>query len=256
MQDKLPNVVEVEELSRKLALTMPVNCFDQLTDRERGILKILVHTATSEVEDIVFRQDGSIWVRPGTWKDGSKSHVVALLSDLHDRRENMRSVRDGDLYRLGYSPFHLMEKIAKQAGCRTHKAARLDTARLLEMHSVDDLSYPFYHAVRNTVFSWSPFDDTRLLDPSANLQRTIPGLALPSLTKADHPNRLAIAIYKRRLVIDRLLAENASINVDTLDPTVRDILLHRTNVYWWFGYEAELAVIEKLCRKGVWLTAS
>lgn len=251
MSIKMPSVLEVDAMSLKMLHIGRKNFPFPWEPRDREVLTILSHAVTVDVDDIIFKDDGSIWVKPGCWRDGSRSMPCGLLNCLDDRTSNNRYVREDGYHRFGRHPSDFLTKISNAAGCRAHAAERIDTARRLEIPSVDHLSYPFYYHVREQIALSSPQDDKYLLDASYYLPLTIPGLVLPELTGHDHPNRMVYAASSRYKVVRHLLDNQPNIYVSSLSEEMKNILQNQTNVFWWQGFEAEYFLINKLKRKGL-----
>lgn len=248
---QIPSVLEVQALTKKMINLLGHKGIFPWAPRDQEVLTVLIHAATEDVEEVSFRENGSIWATPGQWQDGTRSMPCALLSCLDDRTSDNKYVREEGFHRLGRHPFDFLKKIADEAGCRAHTAERIETARRLDVSSSDGLSYPFYLAVRRSISLNSPHDDKYLIDASRYLSVTIRGLLLPELTGHDHPNRLAYAARSRSKVIQRLLELQPDVELSCLSDHFRDALLTKTNVFWWSGFAAEFFLIDKLTRKGL-----
>ena len=250
MKSTIPTVIEVENFRKHLI----ENDFAWKVFTPQGehqgehelILKTLVEIITHAVDEVLVKDDGSIWAKPGVFSDGTSRPIALIFNDLHDRTQEGRPVRDGHCYRLSRSAFGLIEKIALSTGGRTHSSARHETARILNMDSVDHVSFAFYHAVRRHLFEYCPIDDHLQYELDSLLDYTLPGLSLPELTGYDHPKRKYSGALHRAFVIRRLLRENPKLTAEDLTDEILAHLTTKTNVFWWIGFDAECLLKKKL----------
>lgn len=235
----LPTAVEMYHFYRKL-----LDRFYVINEEDKRIISIIISMVTGKIDEIQFRDDASIWVKPEIVPRGDRSQLM----DMGDRNANMTLVKSGDFYRLAMRPEFFLHRVSMRGGCNPHQAQRLDTAKVLGVESVDDVSYPFYFGVRKNLLRQSPFEDY-LNDPSEFNDKSIPGLSLPSLIGADHPNRVWLAAKYRHEVLQRSVSGNPDATIDDLDEWLRSLFLEQTNAFWWIGFHTEFMLVEKLCHK-------
>lgn len=246
---RLPTVLEFEALDDRLLETPMDKKTFQWPDGVKSVIELLVHLVTYDADDVLLDDNGWIWAKPGTLKNGNRKPDPICLSCMDDRLpDNRYVIRDG-YYQMSWHPHVFLLKIAKSCGSLTHTAARLDTAQLLDLDSVDDLSYPFYYFVRNQVFYGAPHEarfrpeDQWLVDWSPQ------GYQFPKLKKADHPYRDWLAALKRYEAWKLHIQLASERGAETVSSEVLEIFHNKTNALWWFGYANEQALLRKLSKK-------
>lgn len=246
MKSVFPSVLVVKKLAQKSMDLLPVKGPYPWEQADQDILTMVVHTITDDVDDVSFKEDGSIWARPARLKLKPPITPSMLLNCLDDRTSENKPVLENGYYRMGRRPFDLLKKVAESSGCQMHTTERLETAQKLGLSSADQLSFPLYYAVRDQLAIVCPHDDRFKNSPEPNNEVVLLGLTLPELTSYDHPKRLAYAITARERVIGSLLKNDTKTTIDDVPEQVRDALLKQTNVFWWLGFSAEFLLAQKL----------
>ena len=246
MKPIFPSVLAVKKLAQKSIDLLPLKGPYPWDQADQHILEMVVHTITDDVDDVAFREDGSIWARPSRLQLKPPITPSMLLNCLQDRTSENKSVQENGYYRMGRRPFELLKKVAESSGCQMHTTERLETSQKLELPSADQLSFPFYYAVREQLALICPHDDRVKNTTEQYHDIVFPGLPLPELNGYDHPKRLAYAIAARACVIRSLLDHDANATIDDIPEHIRTALLERTNVFWWLGFSAEFLLSQKL----------
>ena len=246
---RLPTVLEFRALSKKFSKT----AFDQKNfewpDGVKGVTELLVHLVTADIDDVLLDDNGFVWAKPASLKNGNGEPDPLNLSCMDDRTPKNRYVKKNDYYQMTSHPYSFLLKISQSCGSLTHTAARLNTARLLELDSVDDLSYPFYYHVHHEIFYGAPHE-SRLRPENQWLVDWSPqGYHFPKLKKADHPYRDWLAALKRYEAWKLHIQLASERGAETVSDEVLEIFHNKTSALWWFGYANEQALLRKLSKK-------
>lgn len=244
----LPTVLEFESLENQLLKTsFDIKSF-QWPEAVKSTIEILVHLITYDVDDVLLEDNGRIWAKPAVLKNGNGKPDPICLQCMDDRTPDNKYVKDGDFYQMSWHPYALLEKIAHSIGSFTHTAARMDTARILDLSSVDDLSYPFFYGVRDELFYGAPHEARIWPNAQRMIDWSPAGYNFPKFTAVDHPHREWLAANKRYDVWKSLTEEYSETASDPIPEDIVRVFLEQTNVYWWFGYSKEYSLLQKLQR--------
>lgn len=99
MRSQLPTCLDIYHFNRKIS-----DRHYALTEEDKKFLKIIIHMVTGEIDEIQFREDGSIWARPAVRSKGAILNHGDQLLGMGDHTEDYRLVRDEEFYRLALHP--------------------------------------------------------------------------------------------------------------------------------------------------------
>ncbi len=248
---RLPTVVEFEVLKHNLLDT----AFDKKSfkwpEGVKPIVEVLTHLVTSDVDDVVLEDNGWIWAKPAVLKNGNGERDPIFLQCMDDRTPSNHYVKRDDYYQMSWHPYVFLDKIAHSCGSRTHTSARLETARILDVGSVDDLSYAFFYGVRYQLFSGAPHESRTWPDAQSLIDWSPPGFEFPKFSRVDHRHREWLAAAKRYDVWKSITEQNSKAGMESVPEATLELFLNQTNTFWWFGYAKEYFLRQKLMRKAL-----
>lgn len=219
------------------------------TEKETDYLRTIVAIGSScGKPDLVFRGDGSIWMKVESEKltTNERTQLYNIPADSH---ADGSRVIDGLQIRVALIPFLLLDKRMRWVGCLMHENELCDTANLLEEPDIQSISFPKYFLFRRHLKLYSrsgPKEANHYAQP-----QYLDGVTLPELRDTGNPWRTEFARRSRNRYIYRLKANSPDFDRPKIDERILNLLATKTNSYWWIAEEFEMQAIQNMKLSGI-----